>query len=86
MRGLFDASGGQPVGGLNFDAHADVRNKSVISSGTPFGKLLREGFLAGPRFTEIDPLYDRDNQTARLVVTIVTAFITGVAASLTQAR
>ena len=44
VRGLFDASGGQPVGGLNFDAHADVRNKPVISSGTPFGKLLREGF------------------------------------------
>lgn len=53
VRGLFDASGGQPVGGLNFDANADVRNKPVISSGTPFGNLLREGFLAGPRFTEI---------------------------------
>ena len=54
VRGLFDASGGQPVGGLNFDAHADVKDKpDIISSGTPFGKLLREGFLAGPRFSEI---------------------------------
>ena len=54
VRGLFDATGGQPVGGLNFDAHADVKDKpEIISSGTPFGKLLREGFLAGPRFSEI---------------------------------
>ena len=54
VRGLFDATGGQPVGGLNFDAHADVKDKpGLISSGTPFGKLLREGFLAGPRFSEI---------------------------------
>lgn len=53
VRGLVDASGGQPVGGLNFDAHADVKDKPEISSGTPFGKLLREGFLQGERFTEI---------------------------------
>jgi formimidoylglutamase len=54
VRGLFDATGGQPVGGLNFDAHADVKDKAeIISSGTPFGKLLREGYLAGPRFSEI---------------------------------
>ena len=54
VRGLFDATGGQPVGGLNFDAHADVKDKpNLISSGTPIGKLLREGFLAGPRFSEI---------------------------------
>lgn len=54
VRGLFDAAGGQPVGGLNFDAHADVKDKpGLISSGTPFGKLLREGFLTGPRFSEI---------------------------------
>ena len=54
VRGLFDAAGGQPVGGINFDAHADVKDKpDLISSGTPFGKLLREGFLAGPRFSEI---------------------------------
>jgi len=53
VRGLVDASGGQPVGGLNFDAHADVKDRPEISSGTPFGKLLREGFVEGPRFTEI---------------------------------
>lgn len=54
VRGLFDATGGLPVGGINFDAHADVKHKpGLLSSGTPFGKLLREGFLAGPRFSEI---------------------------------
>ena len=54
VRGLVDAHGGQPVGGINFDAHADVKDKpGVISSGTPFGKLLREGFVAGERFSEI---------------------------------
>jgi formimidoylglutamase len=54
VRGLFDANQGQPVGGINFDAHADVKDKpDLISSGTPFGKLLREGFLQGERFTEI---------------------------------
>ncbi|GAA4020835.1 agmatinase [Hymenobacter glaciei] len=54
VRGLFDATGAQPVGGINFDAHADVKDRpELISSGTPFGKLLREGFLAGARFSEI---------------------------------
>ena len=53
VRGLFDAAGGQPVGGINLDAHADVKGKPEISSGTPFGKLLREGFVSGERFTEI---------------------------------
>ena len=53
VRGLFDANEGQPVGGINFDAHADVKDKPEISSGTPFGRLLREGFLSGERFTEI---------------------------------
>jgi formiminoglutamase/guanidinobutyrase len=53
VRGLVEASGGQPVGGVNLDAHADVKDKPEISSGTPFGKLLREGWVAGPRFTEI---------------------------------
>ncbi|SHK90723.1 arginase family protein [Hymenobacter psychrotolerans] len=54
VRGLFDAAGGQPVGGLNLDAHADVKDRpGLISSGTPFGKLLREEFLSGPHFTEI---------------------------------
>jgi formimidoylglutamase len=52
VRGLADASGG-PVGGINLDAHADVKDRPVISSGTPFGRLLREDFLAGERFTEI---------------------------------
>ena len=54
MRGLFDANDGQPVGGINFDAHADVKDKpGVISSGTAFGKLLREGYLQGDRLTKI---------------------------------
>ncbi|MBD2715255.1 arginase family protein [Microvirga sp. STR05] len=54
VRGLFDAAGSQPVSGINLDAHADVKDKpGLISSGTPFGKLLREGFLDGSRFTEI---------------------------------
>ena len=53
VRGLFDANNGQPVGGINLDAHADVKDKPEISSGTPFGKLLREGFLRGENFTEI---------------------------------
>jgi len=30
-----------------------VKNKPEISSGTPFGKLLREGFLRGEGFTKI---------------------------------
>ncbi|WP_022823362.1 arginase family protein [Hymenobacter norwichensis] len=185
VRGLADASGGQPVGGINLDAHADVKHKlGIISSGTPFGKLLREEFLAGFRFTEIglhsnlntqadinflheqqvhivplahiqadgmpeymrralkraggpafvsfdldgcaeayapavsapsadgftprqaaeaaflagqaaevrlfevvelNPIFDRDNQTARLAATIITAYLTGVAAGLTTA-
>ena len=185
VRGLVDAHGGRPVGGVNLDAHADVKDRPEISSGTPFGKLLREGYLAGPRFTEIglhsnlnaqadidflhqqqahlvplahvqkdgmalylgralsrattagpafvsfdldgcaeafapavsapsadgftprqaveaafmagqqaqvrmfevvelNPLFDRDHQTARLAATIVTAYLTGVAASLKQ--
>ncbi|SFP99132.1 arginase family protein [Hymenobacter arizonensis] len=53
VRGLFDASGRQAVGGINLDAHADVKDKPEISSGTPFGKLLREGFVEGTGFTEI---------------------------------
>ena len=187
VRGLFDANGGQAVGGINFDAHADVKDKPEISSGTPFGKLLREGFLRGANFTEIglhsnlntkvdidflhqqavhivplahvqkdgvepylsralsratnagpafvsfdidgcaeayapavsapsadgftprqaveiafmagqhgqvhlfevvelNPIYDRDNQTARLAATIITAFLTGVAGSLLKQK
>ncbi|QDA58847.1 arginase family protein [Hymenobacter jejuensis] len=52
VRGLCDMAE-QPGGGLNIDAHADVKNKPEISSGTPFGKLLREGFVLGKHFTEI---------------------------------
>ena len=53
VRGLADAAGGGPVGGLNLDAHADVKHRDDLGSGTPFGRLLREGWLAGERFTEI---------------------------------
>ena len=53
VRGLHAATGGQPLGGLNLDAHADVKDRPDLGSGTPFGKLLREGYMAGPRFSEI---------------------------------
>ncbi|WP_044001695.1 arginase family protein [Hymenobacter swuensis] len=53
VRGLRDATGSQSVGGINLDAHADVKDRPLISSGTSFGRLLREGVLAGERFTEI---------------------------------
>ena len=53
VRGLCDAGGGQPVGGINIDAHPDVKDRPDIGSGTPFGKLLREGFLAGDKFAEL---------------------------------
>jgi formimidoylglutamase len=53
VRGLYDATGANPVSGINLDAHADVKDKPEISSGTPFGRLLREGFLLGEQFTEI---------------------------------
>ena len=55
MRGLHDATVRQkPLGGINLDAHADVKDRpDLISSGTPFGRLLREGFLQGESFTEI---------------------------------
>ncbi|WP_035568117.1 arginase family protein [Hymenobacter sp. IS2118] len=53
VRGLFDASGGRAVGGINLDAHADVKDNPNLTSGSPFGRLLREGFLTGAEFTEI---------------------------------
>lgn len=53
VRGLHAATGGQPLGGLNLDAHADVKNRLDLGSGTPFGRLLREGYLAGARFAEV---------------------------------
>ena len=52
VRGLCDAAGGR-AGGLNFDAHADVKDRADLGSGTPFGRLLREGFLAGENFAEV---------------------------------
>ncbi|RFP64665.1 hypothetical protein D0N36_12955 [Hymenobacter lapidiphilus] len=54
VRGLHAATGGQPLGGINLDAHADVKDRpGLLSSGTPFGNLLREGLVAGAGFTEI---------------------------------
>ncbi|WP_400191473.1 arginase family protein [Hymenobacter sp. B81] len=53
VRGLFDATGRQPVGGINLDAHADVKDRRDLGSGTPYGKLLRENVVAGGRFTEL---------------------------------
>lgn len=63
VRGLFDAVKGRPVGGINLDAHADVKDKPDISSGTPFGKLLREGFVPGRAFTEIGLHSNLNTQT-----------------------
>ncbi|AYA36845.1 hypothetical protein D3Y59_07110 [Hymenobacter oligotrophus] len=53
VRGLHDAVGSQAVGGVNIDAHADVKDRPDLGSGTPFGKLLREGIVTGQCFTEI---------------------------------
>lgn len=41
---------GRPVGGINVDAHLDVRES--IGSGMPFRSLLEGGFLDGRRFCE----------------------------------
>lgn len=53
---------------------------------TPPRQVLEAAFLAGQKeavrlfeIVELNPLYDRDNQTARLAATIITAYLTGVA-------
>ena len=56
-------------------------------------QAVEAAFLAGRQqqvrpfeVVEINPLYDRDNQKVRLAATIITAFITGVAASLAKSK
>lgn len=51
----------------------------------PPRQVLEAAFLAGQKeavrlfeIVELNPLYDRDNQTARLAATIITAYLTGV--------
>jgi arginase family enzyme len=39
------------VGGINLDAHLDVRER--IGSGMPFRRLIEGGFLAATRFAEV---------------------------------
>lgn len=53
IRGLAHATG--QVGGINIDAHFDVRPvvDGVISSGTPFWRALEENHLDGARFVEL---------------------------------
>lgn len=41
---------GKPVGGVNFDAHLDVRAR--VGSGMPFRRLIEDGFLDPARFVE----------------------------------
>jgi formimidoylglutamase len=43
------------IGGANIDAHFDVRPivKGRVSSGTPYRKLIDEGFITGQYFSEI---------------------------------
>jgi formiminoglutamase/guanidinobutyrase len=50
-------------------------------------QAVEAAFLAGQQeqvrlfeVVELNPHYDRDNQTARLAATIITAYLTGVAA------
>jgi len=42
-----------PIGGLNLDAHMDVKDRDDLGSGTPFGNLLREEILGGKNFIEM---------------------------------
>ena len=42
---------GQPVGGINVDAHLDVRER--VGSGMPFRRLLDQGLLDARRFVEL---------------------------------
>jgi arginase family enzyme len=41
---------GAPVGGINFDAHLDVRTR--VGSGMPFRRLIEGGFVDPARFVE----------------------------------
>jgi formimidoylglutamase len=42
---------GRAVGGVNVDAHLDVRER--VGSGMPFRRLIDGGFLDAPRFVEV---------------------------------
>jgi len=67
------------------EAYAPAVSAPSADGFTP-RQAVEAAFLAGrdPRVrlfevVELNPLYDRDNQTARLAATIITAFLTGVA-------
>lgn len=42
---------GKPLGGINFDAHLDVRER--VGSGMPFRRLIEGGWLEPQRFVEL---------------------------------
>ena len=42
---------GKPLGGINFDAHLDVRER--VGSGMPFRRLIEGGFVEPRRFVEL---------------------------------
>ncbi len=72
------------------EAYAPAVSAPSADGFTP-RQAVEAAFLAGrhpgvPLFevVELNPIYDRDNQTARLAATIITAFLTGVAAGLAQ--
>ena len=68
------------------EAYAPAASAPSADGFTP-RQAVEAAFLAGKNeqvrlfeVVELNPLYDRDNQTARLAATIITAFLTGVAA------
>ena len=70
------------------EAYAPAVSAPSADGFTP-RQAVEAAFLAGQHeqvrlfeVVELNPHYDRDNQTARLAATIITAFLTGVAASL----
>jgi arginase family enzyme len=50
VRGLARSAGGA-LGGINMDAHLDVRE--AVGSGMPFRRLIEDGELDGRRFVEL---------------------------------
>jgi formimidoylglutamase len=51
IRALAQQCAGQPFGGVNLDAHLDVRRR--VGSGMPFRRLIDEGCLDAKRFVEL---------------------------------
>ena len=70
------------------EAYAPAVSAPSADGFTP-RQATEAAFLAGQNeavrlfeVVELNPLYDRDNQTARLAATIITAYLTGVAGKL----